>query len=112
MLAGKSGRIMILLHHAAIATADYEQSKRLFEKIGMHIERETGSVPNRQLWFREGIQLKESQNVSRGSNIDHLALKTDQKESLVQIILENGCTPEARGDNWFSLPNGTLIELI
>lgn len=77
MLAGKSGRIMILLYHAAIATADYEQSKRLFEKIGMHIERETGSVPNRQLWFREGIQLKESQNVSRGSNIDHLALKTD-----------------------------------
>lgn len=112
MLAEKSGRIMILLHHAAIATVDYDQYKKIFEKIGMQVERETGTAPNRQLWFREGIQLKESQNVNRGSNVDHLALRSDQKEETVKIALENGCTPDEHGDSWFSLPNGTLIELI
>lgn len=103
---------MVLLHHIAIATVDYDQYKMLFEEIGMHLERETGSMPSRQLWFREGIQLKESRDVRKGSNVDHIALRTDCKEEILRIALKNGCTPDIHGNSWFSLSNGTIIELI
>ncbi len=103
---------MCKLHHVAIATINFEQYKELFEKLGMTIERETGEVPTRQLWFREGIQLKEVSSLNNGTNVDHIALETKDIERTIKIALDNGCKLNSRGKNWFILSNGTLVELM
>ena len=103
---------MCRLHHVAIATINFEQYKELFEKLGMTIEREVGQVPTRQLWFCEGIQLKEVSSLENGTNVDHVALATKDIEETIRTALSNGCKSDLRGNNWFILPNGTAIELM
>lgn len=103
---------MCKLHHVAIATIEFEQYKELFEKLGMTIERENGKKPTRQLWFNEGIQLKEVSSIEQGNNVDHIALATKNIEETVRLALLNGCKSNSRGENWFILPNGTVIELM
>lgn len=103
---------MCNLHHIAISVLDFEQYKVLFEKLGMTIKRITGETPSRQLWFYEGIQLNEVSFSSRGSEIDHIALHSNDIEKTVQIALKNGCKTHPKGSNWFILPNGVNIELM
>ena len=103
---------MSKLHHVAIAITDFEEYKELFEKLGMTIKREVGEKPARQLWFFEGIQLKEVSSLKKGTNIDHVALETEDIAETVRIALLNGCKSDSRGNNWFILPNGTIIELM
>lgn len=103
---------MCKLDHVAIATTKFEETKELFKKIGMNIDRETGTIPTRQLWFYEGIQLKEVASMEHGTNVDHIALGTNDIEKTARIALSNGCSPDERGRNWFTLPNGTAIELM
>lgn len=103
---------MSRLHHVAIATMDFKKYKELFEKLGMTIKREVGEAPARQLWFYEGIQLKETVVLEKGTNVDHVALETENIEETVKIALINGCKSDSRGNNWFILPNGTVIELM
>lgn len=103
---------MCKLHHVAIATENIEKYKELFEKLGMTVERESGEVTRRQLWFYEGIQLKEVNSMEKGNGVDHIALETENVEETVRIALENGCKTDSRADNWFALPNGVLIELM
>ncbi len=103
---------MCKLHHVAIATIDFEEYKELFEKLGMTIQREVGEAPTRQLWFNEGIQLKEVSSLEYGTNVDHIALGTKDIEGTIKIALSNGCKLDLRGNNWFILSNGTKIELM
>ena len=103
---------MSKLHHIAIATVEFEKYKKLFEELGMSVERENGTMPTRQLWFHEGIQLKEIDNTQIGTNIDHVAIRTNDIKETMKIALLNGCKMDTRGNNWFVLPNGTRIELI
>ncbi len=103
---------MCQLHHVAIAIAEFEKYKELFEKLGMKVQRTTGEIPFRQLWFYEGIQLKEVCEVEVGNHVDHIAFDVQNIEETVKIALENGCSSHPRGDNWFILPNGTIIELM
>ena len=65
---------MIQLHHVAIAVNDFDKYVDLFVRLGLNIQRITGEAPNRQLWFEEGIQLKESCNDISTDGIDHIAL--------------------------------------
>lgn len=103
---------MCKLHHVAIVTIDFEEYKELFEKLGMTIQREVGEAPTRQLWFNEGIQLKEVSSLEYGTNVDHIALGTKDIEGTIRIALSNGCKLDSRGNNWFILSNGTKIELM
>lgn len=103
---------MIRLHHVAIAVEEFDQYVDLFVNLGLRIQRKTGEMPSRQLWFEEGIQLKESRGVKKGSNIDHIALGTDNSADIISTAIENGCTLIKGKDNWFSLPNGVSIELM
>ena len=103
---------MSKLHHVAVATTKFDEYKELFKKLGMKIEREVGEIPVRQLWFYEGIQLKEVTSLECGLNVDHIALETNNIEKTIEIALANGCKEDNRGDNWFVLSNGTKIELM
>ena len=95
-----------------IATIDFVEDKERFEKLGMTIQREVGEAPTRQLWFNEGIQLKEVSSLEYGTNVDHIALGTKDIEGAIKIALSNGCKLDSRGNNWFILSNGTKIELM
>ena len=103
---------MCKLHHIAISVLDFDQYKVLFEKLGMTVKRITREAPSRQLWFYEGIQLKEVNVSESGSDVDHVALETKDIGETVRIVLENGCRLHSRGINWFVLPNGINIELM
>ena len=76
---------MAKIDHAAIRTASYEDAQKFFEDVfEMHMWREIGEKPERKCWYEEGIQLCEREEIdTEGENDDH----------------------------WFSLPNGTKIEL-
>lgn len=103
---------MSKLHHVAIATTEFERDKKIFEQLGMTVERENGQIPTRQLWFYEGIQLKEVEDIQLGTNIDHVAIWTNNIEETIKIALLNGCKMDTCGNNWFILPNGTRVELM
>lgn len=103
---------MCKLHHVAIATNEFERYVKLFEELGMKKERENGQIPERQLWYYEGIQLKEVRESDVGTNVDHVALSTENIEKSIEIALLNGCTLDSCRNNWFVLPNGVKIELM
>lgn len=103
---------MVRLHHVAIAVKEFEKYVDLFENLGFNIQRMTGEMPNRQLWFEEGIQLKEVQDIINGDGIDHIALGTDNSASVIKAAFENNCSSIKERDNWFCLPSGISIELM
>lgn len=39
---------MSKLHHVAIATTEFERYKKIFEQLGMTVERENGSISSRK----------------------------------------------------------------
>lgn len=100
------------IHHVAISIVEFDQYVELFKKIGMNVQRTTGEAPQRQIWFTEGIQLKETSVLKIGNNIDHIALCVNNIEATVKIAFENGCHSFSQGENWFLLPNGIVVELI
>lgn len=102
---------MVTIHHAAIRVDNYEWYKDFFEKLGMHIRKSAGEAPARQLWFEEGIQLKESNEIVNGNNVDHIALGTDDVAGTVSLALSLGCRKHDK-DNWFILPNDVIVELM
>lgn len=106
---------MIQLHHVAIAVKEYDKYVALFSSLGLSIQRETGVAPNRQLWFEEGIQIKEIElfdGVDGLDYIDHIALGTDNSENVIKIAIENDCSMIEERENWFKLPNKINIELM
>lgn len=103
---------MIRLHHVAISVNDYIGYKELFLALGMHVERETGNAPCRQLWFVEGIQLKENKNELIGNNVEHIALGVDDSETIIEKALLFGCVRCPDKEKWFELPNAVKVELM
>lgn len=103
---------MCRLHHIAVTTKNFDDYKMLFKELGMTVEREVGKFPQRQLWFYEGIQLKEVLNLETGLSVDHIALVTEDINGTIKVAVSNGCKHEPKKDNWFILSNGTKVELI
>ena len=103
---------MIQLHHVAIAVNDFDKYVDLFVRLGLNIQRITGEAPNRQLWFEEGIQLKESCNDISTDGIDHIAFGTDSRTDIIKTAIGIDCSSIKEKDNWFRLPNGISIELM
>ena len=101
---------MLKLHHAAIATKDFDKYVELFENLGMSVQKTRGEKPQRQLWFNEGIQINE---ITEGDDaVDHIALGVDSFDETLGTALENGCSPIEHKDHWFKLPNGIKMEMM
>lgn len=103
---------MTKLDHAAIRTVHYEEAQTFFKDIfNMHMWREIGEKPGRKCWFKEGIQLCEATeiSVSAENGYDHISLAVDSVPEIMKKIKAYPVTPI--NDHWFSLPNGTKIEL-
>ena len=103
---------MARIDHAAIRTKSYEEAQRFFEDVfEMHMWREIGEKPGRKCWYKEGIQLCEVEDLDAASEngYDHISIAVDSE---AEIMEKNKAYPvKAINDHWFSLPNGTKIEL-
>lgn len=102
------------IHHVAINVAEFDWYQKFFEEVlQMTVKRVKGEAPKRQLWFWEGIQLKEvPENGANGETVDHVALGTANVEEIVQNACARGCSRYEKGDHWFILPNGVKVELM
>ena len=103
---------MAKIDHAAIRTASYENAQKFFEDVfEMHMWREIGEKPGRKCWYKEGIQLCEVEELDAASEngYDHISIAVDSEAEIMEKI--KAYQVKAINDHWFSLPNGTKIEL-
>lgn len=103
---------MAKIDHAAIRTESYEEAQKFFEDIfDMHMWREIGEKPERKCWYKEGIQLCETEKieVKNENGYDHISIAVDQVEEIMERV--KAYPVEIINDHWFALPNGTKIEL-
>mgnify|MGYP000431201310 FL=1 len=103
---------MAKIDHAAIRTASYEDAQKFFEDVfEMHMWREIGEKPGRKCWYKEGIQLCEVEELDAASEngYDHISIAVDSEAEILEKI--KAYPVKAINDHWFSLPNGTKIEL-
>ena len=103
---------MARIDHAAIRTKSYEEAQRFFEDVfEMHMWREIGEKPGRKCWYKEGIQLCEVEELDAASEngYDHISIAVDAEAEIMDKI--KAYPVKAINDHWFSLPNGTKIEL-
>lgn len=103
---------MARIDHAAIRTKSYEVAQRFFEDVfEMHMWREIGEKPGRKCWYKEGIQLCEVEELNAASEngYDHISIAVDSEAEIMEKI--KAYPIKAINDHWFSLPNGTKIEL-
>ena len=72
---------------------------------------EIGEKPERKCWYEEGIQLCEREEIdTEGENgYDHISIAVDSVEETMEKI--KVYPVKEINDHWFSLPNGTKIEL-
>lgn len=104
--------IMAKIDHAAIRTKSYEDAQKFFEDVfEMHMWREIGEKPERKCWFREGIQLCETTeiNTTAENGYDHISIAVDSVPEIMEKI--KAYPVSIINDHWFSLPDGTKIEL-
>ena len=103
---------MARIDHAAIRTKLYEEAQHFFEDVfEMHMWREIGENPGRKCWYKEGIQLCEVEKLNAASEngYDHISIAVDSEAEIMEKI--KAYPVKAINDHWFSLPNGTKIEL-
>lgn len=106
------------IHHASLLTENYQWYVDFFREVfNMTISRTRGESPHRQLWFSEGIQINE---LPQGSEVfpancacDHISLGVDiDPVAAADLAIRHGCRKaEGKGDHWFVLPNGVMMEL-
>ena len=103
---------MARIDHAAIRTKSYEEAQRFFEDVfEMHMWREIGKKPGRKCWYKEGIQLCETETIEKKNEngYDHISIAVDRVEEVMERV--KTYPVEIINDHWFALPNGTKIEL-
>ena len=103
---------MAKIDHAAIRTTSYEGAQEFFEDVfEMHMWREIGEKPGRKCWYKEGIQLCETEEVHADAEngYDHISIAVESESEIMEKI--KAYPVKAINDHWFSLPNGTRIEL-
>ena len=108
----RKGAGMAKIDHAAIRTESYEEVQKFFEDIfDMHMWREIGEKPGRKCWYKEGIQLCETEKLEKKNEngYDHISIAVDRVEEVMERV--KAYPVEIINDHWFALPNGTKIEL-
>ena len=104
------------IDHVAINVKNFEWNVRFFQDVfGMTIAKSEGEKPDRKIWFEQGIQLNEIKDASQKSETgyaDHIGIRTDDMEMILNKCQEYGCTSvPGRGRHWFQLPDGIKFEL-
>lgn len=108
----RKGAGMAKIDHAAIRTESYEEAQKFFEDIfDMHMWREIGEKPGRKCWYKEGIQLCETETIEKKNEngYDHISIAVDRVEEVMERV--KAYPVEIINDHWFALPNGTKLEL-
>ncbi len=108
----RKGAGMAKIDHAAIRTESYEEAQKFFEDIfDMHMWREIGEKPGRKCWYKEGIQLCETETIEKKNEngYDHISIAVNRVEEVMERV--KTYPVEIINDHWFALPNGTKIEL-
>lgn len=102
-----------MLHHVCIGVRNFDWYLDFFQEVfGMTVERTAKEAPHRQLWFDQGIQLKElTEDSTFGTFCDHISIGVDDIPATVAHAVSKGCKPLAKGAHWFELPEGGEIEL-
>lgn len=102
------------IHHSALNVKDFNWYVSFFEDVfEMSIRQTRGAVPNRKLWFHQGIQLNECpNNTTAGTLYDHIGISTDNPEEVLSRALKKGCVQIPDKPRWFRLPDGIVIELM
>lgn len=103
---------MLKLDHISMYVDDFDWYVRLFRDVfGMTVRRTKGEAPKRNLWFAEGLQLRECVQLPAADGVyDHLAFAVEDIPGTVALAIANGCSPMPKG-HWFALPNGAQVEL-
>ena len=101
------------IHHVALNVADFDWYADFFQRVfQMTVERTRGAAPERQLWFREGVQLNECESALEcGDVCDHFSLGVDDIPGAVTRAVVAGCARLSEGAHWIELPNGVRLEL-
>lgn len=101
------------IHHVAVNTANFEQTVLFFQSVfEMEISRTRGAAPNRQLWFRQGIQVNEVPECASATGVyDHIGIAVDNQEEVLRIVPSLGCQIQPGKPHWFLTPDGIMIEL-
>lgn len=105
---------MVQLDHIAIRTTDFDRMKAFFEDaFGMKCYSAKGEAPHRILFFLEGIQLNEVEELPRGQNsFDHLAIGVEDIPAVMNYVGTHYPDFGREKDHWIILPDGqTRIEL-
>ena len=70
-----------------------------------------GEKPGRKCWYKEGIQLCEVEavNTEAENGYDHISIAVESEAEIMEKI--KAYPMKAINDHWFSMPNGTRIEL-
>ena len=102
------------LHHVALNVRDIKWYTVFFEEIfGMTVRKTSGSASMQKVWFFEGIQLNECQDMPVAGDIyDHISLAVPNVAETVEAALKAGCMSLSNGEHWFALPNGVKVELM
>ena len=102
-----------LIHHVALNVDRFDWYAGFFQRVfQMTVARTRGEAPERQLWFREGVQLNERESASEcGDVCDHFSLGVDDVPAAVERAVGAGCSRLPEGAHWVALPNGVRLEL-
>ena len=101
------------IHHVGVNSANFEQTVRFFQEVfQMEVARTRGDAPNRQLWFRQGIQVNESaEPITAPGVCDHIGIGVTNKEEVLAMVPSYGCKIFPNKSHWFTTPEGYVIEL-
>ena len=104
--------MIAMIHHVALNVKDYDWYVRFFEEVfEMTVERQKGEAPKRQVWFNEGIQLNEVEDMGEmGSMYSHIGIASDDWDTVIERAVARGCTQYADKKHWFDMPDGFAIE--
>lgn len=105
---------VLQLHHVSIMVDDLDWYVNFFGNVyGMTVIRTKGEAPKRNVWFAEGVQLRETTELPKDIGLyDHLSFAAEDIPTVVATALAQGCTAvEGKGAHWFRLPNGALVEM-
>ncbi|HIT73153.1 MAG TPA: VOC family protein [Candidatus Fimicola cottocaccae] len=101
------------LDHCALNVKDFDWNLNFFKNVfDMTIKKTLGDIPNRKIWFNEGIQLNECLKSENSiCKYDHIGICVEDVDSIISKALSEGCRNIEGKENWIILPEGIVIEL-
>lgn len=103
------------LDHIALNISEIEWYWSFFESVfGMTIAKQKTDNGCRKIWFDEGIQLIETKTDcnNNGKFFDHIAIRTDDKDTIYRRLNNLNEVKCIKSDNWFCVKDKLIIEIV